>query len=228
MGLRVTFSVPGKPSRWMRPGEFTDPKTGITRRTTDKAAEAGKKNIAKHAGLAWGGRLPVTGPLILRVVAIFEIPESWPPALKRAAAQARVMHVADPDLDQLVKQVKDALKGIVYVDDNQVCGYPNSAKRYGGPMRTEITIEVLDQKPDEITPGQKRLEKRIEQEGWAAVLAPPKRRKAREAHVPAAEGKGHKSAPRGNQTKSKTETGPTALQRAIDAALARDDMRRLP
>lgn len=173
--MRITFSVLGKPSRWMRPGEATD-SNGNTFRYTDKQAEAGKARIAAEARIAYRGVKPATGPVLVSVIAIFAIPPSWPVALRKAASQARVMHVADPDLDQLVKQVKDALKGIAYVDDNQVCGYhPPPAKRYGSPERTEITITVLPQAADEITPGQRRLEQRIALEGWDAVLAPPKR-----------------------------------------------------
>lgn len=222
MGLRVSFSVPDKPSRWQRPGQGIDPRTGRAVRFTDPDAEAGKEHIAWHAKKAWGSRRPVTGPVIVRVIGIFEIPPSWPKAVKQAAREARVMHVADPDLDQLVKQVKDALKGIVYVDDNQVCGYPNSAKRYGSPQRTDITIEVLDQREDEITPGQKRLERRIREEGWEAVLAPPKRRKPTEPPMAAEEGEEAGKGRRGFRTKSESKKHPPALQRRIDAALDRE------
>lgn len=174
--MQIDFSVPGRPSRWMRPGEATG-KDGRTYRFTDKKAEAGKRHIADCAAQAFRGIRPASGPVIIRVIAIFEIPKSWPVYLRKAAAECRVMHVQDPDLDQLVKQVKDALKGIAYVDDNQVCGYANHAKRYGAPERTEITVQVLPQKEDEITPGQRRLEDRIAKEGWDAVLAPIARKK---------------------------------------------------
>lgn len=157
MGQRVTFTVRGRPSRWMRPGQALNPKTGRVMRFTDRKAEAGKKRIAQEAGLRWKGP-PACGPVILRVVAVFAIPKAWPRALRDEAGQARVMHIADPDLDQLVKQVQDALVGIAYHDDNQVCGYPNSAKRYGSPERTEITIEVLDQQEAQKTPGQREIE----------------------------------------------------------------------
>lgn len=168
MGRAVSFTVPGTPSRWMRPGQGVHPKTGRPLRFTDKKAEASKLAIAQLARIAWKGP-PVTGPVLLRVIAVFEVPASWPRAIHDAAREARVPHIADPDLDQLVKQVQDALVGIAYVDDNQVVAYPNSAKRYGSPARTEITIQVLDQQPDEITPGQRR----VEQKAVEAGLIPP-------------------------------------------------------
>lgn len=142
----------------MRPAQGVNPRTGKVMRITDPKAEAEKRVIAQAARLAWRGD-PVCGPVVLRVVAVFRIPKSWPPALRAEAEACRVMHVSDPDLDQLVKQVQDALTGIVYWDDNQVCGYPNPAKRYGSPERTEITIEVLDQTEAQKTPGQRDLER---------------------------------------------------------------------
>jgi Holliday junction resolvase RusA-like endonuclease len=158
MGRRVTFTVDGPPVRWQRPKQVLT-KTGVVRRFNDPAAERGKKVIATAAREAWGDEPPLTGPCLLRVVAIFAIPPSWPAKLKQAARESRVFHIADPDLSQLVKLPEDALVGIAYEDDNQVVGYPNSAKRYGYPERTEITVEALAQAPDEVTPGQARLEK---------------------------------------------------------------------
>ena len=220
MTNRIAFKIDGKPSRWQRPGQGIDPRTGRAMRFTDPEAEAGKARIAWAARQAFGSRRPFTGPVVVRVIAIFEIPPSWPKALQKAAREARVMHVADPDLDQIVKQAKDALKGIAYVDDNQVCGYPNSAKRYGSPQRTEITIEALPQQPDEVTPGQRRLEQRVETEGWDAVLAPPKKRKAPE---PASKPVRATAANVSNPTKSERKPRYDAKTRAlIDAALARD------
>lgn len=157
----------------MRPGQGVHPVTGKPMRFTDPKAEAGKKVIAQLARIAWTGP-PVAGPVILRVVAVYPVPKAWPKELQAEAKACRVMHIADPDLDQLVKQVQDALVGIAYIDDNQVCGYPNSAKRYGEPERTEITVEVLDQTDAQKTPGQRQLEERWARGGLAA--AKPRRR----------------------------------------------------
>lgn len=174
MGQRVTFAVPGRPSAWQRTNDFIHPTTGRLVKVTDKDQRVAQARIANVALEHWRHG-PVAGPVVLRVVGIFRIPPSWPRALQQAAFEARVMHVQDPDLDQLYKQVKDALRGICYCDDNQVCGYPNGAKRYGSPERTEITIEVLDQRPDEITPGQRRLEARLAT-GWVPPMSALERR----------------------------------------------------
>lgn len=170
MGRVVAFCVDGTPIPWKRPVQGKNIHTGKPMRWNDKRSEAQRRLIAQAARLAWRGD-PVAGPVVVRTLAIFAIPPSWPKALRDEALAARVMHIADPDLDRLSNLVHDALSGIVYMDDNQVCGHPNSAKRYGEPARTEITIEVLDQTEAQKTPGQRRLEADIAQYGAGAVLA---------------------------------------------------------
>lgn len=170
MARTVSFTVAGPPRRWMRPAQGRNPKTGQVMRFTDKKAEASKREIAQLARLAWRGP-PVCGPVTLRVIAVFKVPKSWPKAIHLAAREARVPHIADPDLDQLVKQVMDAMVGIVFVDDNQVVSFTHSAKRYGSPERTEITIHVLGQEPDEITPGQREVEKKAVEQGLVPANA---------------------------------------------------------
>jgi Holliday junction resolvase RusA-like endonuclease len=143
----------------MRPKQGRHPRTGAVIRITDPKAAAERKVIATVARLAWRGE-PTSGPVLLGVEAIFRIPTGWPKALREAAQAGEVWHVADPDLDQLIKQVQDALTGIVYWDDNQVVAYgPRPLKRYGSPERTVITVEVLDQPEGAVTPGQRDLER---------------------------------------------------------------------
>lgn len=170
MGQRVMFQVAGPPVRWQRPEQGRHPVTGRPVRFSAPEATAGKRAIAIAARAAWRGP-PATGPVVLRVVAIFAIPPSWPKPVREAALRAEVMHACDPDLDQLVKLAQDALVGIAYMDDNQVCGYPNPAKRYGQPERTEITVEALDQTDAQKPPYQRRLDKLIAKHGVAYVLA---------------------------------------------------------
>lgn len=68
------------------------------------------KSIAQDHAPAGG---PWTGPLQIDTTFYLTRPKSLPKKV--------VMHTKKPDLDKLVRAVKDALKGIVYVDDSQVC-----------------------------------------------------------------------------------------------------------
>lgn len=61
-----------------------------------------------------------------------------PPAIPRK----RICHVVKPDLDKLVRSTTDALTGIIFADDAQICGMPGTAKFYGSPARVEIIIRI--------------------------------------------------------------------------------------
>lgn len=55
-------------------------------------------------------------PLHLYVAFFFEVPKSWTKAKKAS----NPFHVSKPDVDNLIKGIKDALNGIAYKDDSQV------------------------------------------------------------------------------------------------------------
>ena len=63
-------------------------------------------------------------------------------ARPKSIPKKRVCHVVKPDLDKLVRAVKDSLKGIVYHDDSQVVRV-KAEKFYGAPERTEITVKAI-------------------------------------------------------------------------------------
>tara|TARA_R110000822_G_scaffold12174_16_gene44201 strand:- start:2967 stop:3440 length:474 start_codon:yes stop_codon:yes gene_type:complete len=59
-------------------------------------------------------------PVALSVTIRHTIPASWKPE-KKAAAQAGHIYPTRGDLDNKVKAISDALNGIAYVDDVQIC-----------------------------------------------------------------------------------------------------------
>jgi Holliday junction resolvase RusA-like endonuclease len=67
--------------------------------------------------------------------------------LRPASVRDRALPHVKPDLDNLVKGVQDALKGIVYADDAQVCRYLDCAKVYVDGAReqgVEVTVWEYD------------------------------------------------------------------------------------
>jgi Holliday junction resolvase RusA-like endonuclease len=65
-----------------------------------------------------GAEPPLVGPVSLIVRAVFPCPPSQ--HRERVPRPAR-WHTHRPDLDNIVKAVKDAAKGVLWLDDSQVC-----------------------------------------------------------------------------------------------------------
>jgi Holliday junction resolvase RusA-like endonuclease len=73
---------------------------------------------------------PLTTPLSLDVFCVMEIPKSWSKKKVIEAEANRIKHVQKPDLDNLVKMIKDAMNKIVWADDCQIVR-TKSAKEWG-------------------------------------------------------------------------------------------------
>lgn len=122
----TTFTVPGPPVPWERAGRiggryFTKPRTAAFKAAVERAAwAAGVKLIEK--------------PHPVMVTMVFRLPRP-----KRGK-------YADPidrrDLDNLAKSVLDALNGIAWDDDGQVCRL-FIEKRYDREPATVVTVNHL-------------------------------------------------------------------------------------
>lgn len=92
-----------------------------------------KEVIAWHArteAFRQGLQNPVGGPISIKL--IFQMGKNG----------KEVYHTKKPDIDNLAKAVKDALKGIIYADDSQIVE-AHLFKQYGEPMvRIEIQTKI--------------------------------------------------------------------------------------
>ena len=79
----------------------------------------------------------LSGPLKMKVWFSMPIPKSW--SQKKTGNQLGKLHAQRPDLDNLVKSVKDALQGKAYHDDSQIADMwaEKRWKRRGG-IRVDI------------------------------------------------------------------------------------------
>jgi Holliday junction resolvase RusA-like endonuclease len=92
---------------------------------------------------------PLKGPLALSIVFIMPRPQSH---FRSGAMSDRLKdsaprwHTSKPDLDNLIKGAKDALKGVAWDDDSQVAVYPNCEKRYvsGKEQPPQTLIEIRE------------------------------------------------------------------------------------
>lgn len=77
-----------------------------------------KSKAAFFFAQAMDGQDPLSGPVHLSVGAHFAMPKSHH---RKRLPRPQEMHVKKPDLDNVVKAVKDAAKGVLWFDDTQVC-----------------------------------------------------------------------------------------------------------
>lgn len=104
------LKIPGKPTGQPRPR--------ITSRGAFKTkAATTRESLIQQIALAAGVQ-PIDGPVDLAVRVIQPLPQSWSKADK--LARAGRADVRKPDLDNIAKQIADALNGIAYADDCQV------------------------------------------------------------------------------------------------------------
>lgn len=120
----------------------------------DRVREAKLLELAKvHAP-----EVPFDEPLLLGVKAVLPIPQSKPKYWKAEALDGVRFPTTKPDLDNIVKLVKDALNGVFWTDDKIIVGYlgfPFMAKVYGEVPHYLITIAKVEsyceQHPSSIT-----------------------------------------------------------------------------
>lgn len=132
----IRFTVPGEPvakgraRACIRGGH-------VAHYTPDKTARY--ENLVKLAAqLAMVGRPPLDGAVTLTIHAVMTIPASWS-AKRRAAAMGQPV-TKRPDLDNLVKAIKDGANKVLWWDDSQVVAL-QATKRYGEVPRVDVFVE---------------------------------------------------------------------------------------
>lgn len=133
----VTIRLDGVPVAWARArrnkhgAHFTAPKVARF-----------ESNLKEAAILAMRGAAPYDCGLVLDMTAYMPIPESWSQRKKEDAAKGKVHVTSKPDLDNLVKGVKDALNKVAYVDDSRVVEM-HVYKHYSNKPCVIVTVRPL-------------------------------------------------------------------------------------
>ncbi len=109
-----------------------------------KELKAWRQEVASAARAVYDGPL-LTGPVAM--VVVFERPRikghfgtGRNAGTLKASAPAHP--ITKPDTVKLVRAVEDALTGVLWVDDSQVCGH-ELYKEFGDCFRTTVMIEEL-------------------------------------------------------------------------------------
>ena len=123
--MSLRFTVPGEPHSWERARQQG------RRRFNSEAMTAAKKTIAQYADLAIreqhaSKKYPAAGDMA--IICVFFLGSS---------------RGSNPDLDNLLKLVADALTGIAWHDDKQLVSIAIDKCRVPSRPRTEICVKHL-------------------------------------------------------------------------------------
>lgn len=113
---KFSFKVLGEPVAKARPRFNSKTRVTYTKSKTTKA-----ENLIKAEYLKNGGERKENYTRAVKVVMFFVFPirKSW--TKKKQKAMLNNFHTIKPDLDNLEKTVLDALNGLAFKDDSQVC-----------------------------------------------------------------------------------------------------------
>lgn len=104
----------------------------------DPDTEAYEKVLAEAAALFMRGKPPTEEPVCLLVHSFRPIPVSWSARDQEAARSLNILPTSRPDWDNYGK-ITDALNGIVWRDDSQVCD-GRVIKRYSDSPALRIEV----------------------------------------------------------------------------------------
>ncbi|WP_215754228.1 RusA family crossover junction endodeoxyribonuclease [Acetobacter sp. P5B1] len=110
----LTICVPGKAVGKGRP------RFGNGRTYTDKKTENAEAWI-RHCAVSQVGSPCLEGALAVQMEIYVAVPASWAKKKREAALSGSLRATGRPDVDNVSKAFLDALNGIVWKDDAQVC-----------------------------------------------------------------------------------------------------------
>lgn len=142
----LCMTIPGAPTAKGRPRFSRRSGRAFTPAKTEKAETslAGRALAILRGRPDQGAGWPSHAPLVVHLRFVLPVPGSWPRWKAEAALTGALHPVSKPDVDNLAKLAKDALNGVLWVDDSQVVQLVTS-KTYGANPQTELHVHVLAQ-----------------------------------------------------------------------------------
>lgn len=137
----IEFTVYGEPVAQGRPRFST---AGGFVKAYDPAKSGDYKQFVKLAAREFAPASLLEGPIKMKLVVYRSMPGYLSKSPKKAAAAeaGEVVPTSKPDIDNYLKGVKDALKGVIWKDDSQVVEV-YALKRYSARPRIELKIIEL-------------------------------------------------------------------------------------
>lgn len=129
-----TFKILGEPVAKARPRFNSKTRVAYTNSKTTKAERLIKAEYLRNGGER---RQNYTGTVKVLMLFVFPIRKSW--TKEKQEAMLNRFHTIKPDLDNLEKTVLDALNGLAFKDDSQVCEV-TKVKAWSDIPYTDITL----------------------------------------------------------------------------------------
>ena len=138
----IKLEIPGKPiakkrPRFARIGKFV-------RAYSDQETEESRFLFHVYKQIGKKHKL-IEGPVVLILSFYMPIPKSTSKKKKALMLENDLMHTKKPDLDNLIKFVKDCCNNLVWKDDSQVV-HIWADKRYSEKPRTTMRIYDLNER----------------------------------------------------------------------------------
>lgn len=129
--------IPGPPVAWRRPRVSSRGERPVL--FEDSKIRSEKAVVQHHAQQLLNGTDPMSGPVQVMIIAEFACPKSQH---RKRTPRERRWKDNGPDVDNLAKFYLDALTGIAFLDDRQVCSLmvTKHTAAQGKPPRTIIHI----------------------------------------------------------------------------------------
>ena len=140
----IKFAVYGEPQGKGRPRFYS--KNGRTFAYTPKDTVDYENCIRNYAGMIHQ-KFNHGIPLEVTIDAHYKIHKSVSKKVKQEMLEHKTLPTKKPDCDNVIKVVLDALNGVLYDDDAQVCNV-NFKKFYSAEPRLEILIRSLGPEPE--------------------------------------------------------------------------------
>lgn len=142
-GKRISFEVPGVPMAWKRARATV--RFGHASMFEDKLQTSYKADVRSYLRKQCGKVEAYAGAVSLSLAFVFPLLKSdfkkdgTPSKSGRRKLSGEEAMAKKPDLDNLCKMVMDALNGVAWLDDSQVC-LLSAEKRYGSEPKTVIEL----------------------------------------------------------------------------------------